>query len=61
MDKLTIDLDDFIAQKKDVDSDFASNFDSGYEEFKAHLLQADSQQSSSNKKSVLAKFKVAML
>lgn len=33
----TFDLDDYISQRKEKDSDFAAAFDSGYEEFKASL------------------------
>ena len=33
----TLDLDDYISQRKEKDSDFADDFDSSYEEFKASL------------------------
>ena len=33
----TFDLDDYISQRKEKDSDFADDFDSSYEEFKASL------------------------
>lgn len=32
------DLDDYISQRKEKDSDFASGFDTGYEEFKIGMM-----------------------
>jgi len=34
----TFDLDDYISQRKESDSDFAAGFDSGYEEFKIGMM-----------------------
>ena len=34
----TFDLDDYISQRKEKDSDFASGFDTGYEEFKIGMM-----------------------
>ena len=34
----TFDLDDYISQRKERDSEFAKNFDSGYEEFKIGMM-----------------------
>ena len=34
MNNETFDLDDYITQRKEKDSDFAAGFDTGYEEFK---------------------------
>ena len=34
----TIDLDDYISQRKETDSEFAQNFDTGYEEFKIGMM-----------------------
>lgn len=34
----TFDLDDFISQRKKTDSEFAQNFDNGYEEFKIGMM-----------------------
>ena len=34
----TFDLDDYISQRKKLDSEFAKNFDSGYEEFKIGMM-----------------------
>ena len=34
----TFDLDDYISQRKEKDSDFALGFDTGYEEFKIGMM-----------------------
>lgn len=34
----TIDLDDYISQRKEKDSEFAKDFDTGYEEFKIGMM-----------------------
>ena len=34
----TFDLDDYISQRKETDSEFAQNFDTGYEEFKIGMM-----------------------
>ena len=34
----TFDLDDYISQRKERDSEFAKNFGSGYEEFKIGMM-----------------------
>ncbi|MBB5218974.1 ribosome-binding protein aMBF1 (putative translation factor) [Treponema rectale] len=34
----TLDLDDYISQRKEKDSEFAKNFDTGYEEFKIGMM-----------------------
>lgn len=34
----TFDLDDYISQRKKTDSEFAQNFDNGYEEFKIGMM-----------------------
>ena len=34
----TFDLDDYITQRKENDSEFAEGFDSGYEEFKIGMM-----------------------
>ena len=38
MKNQTFDLDDYISQRKERDSDFANGFDTGYEEFKRRKL-----------------------
>ena len=38
MNKETFDLDDYIAQRKEKDGDFAKAFESGYEELKIGML-----------------------
>ena len=38
MKNKTLDLDDYISQRKKKDSDFAKDFDSGYEEFKIGMM-----------------------
>ena len=38
MNKTTFDLDDYISSKKEVDAEFAKDFDSGYEEFKIGMM-----------------------
>lgn len=38
MKNKTLDLDDYIYQRKNKDSDFAKDFDSGYEEFKIGMM-----------------------
>jgi DNA-binding XRE family transcriptional regulator len=38
MENKTFDLDDYILQRKEKDSDFAKDFDAGYEDFKIGLL-----------------------
>ena len=38
MNNDTFDLDDYISQRKEKDSDFANGFDSGYEEFKIGMM-----------------------
>lgn len=34
----TLDLDDYISQRKEKDSEFARDFDAGYEEFKIGMM-----------------------
>ena len=34
----TFDLDEYISQRKETDSEFAQNFDTGYEEFKIGMM-----------------------
>ena len=34
----TFDLDDYITQRKEKDSEFAAKFDTGYEEFKIGMM-----------------------
>lgn len=34
----TFDLDDYISQRKEKDSEFSKNFDTGYEEFKIGMM-----------------------
>ena len=34
----TFDLDDYISQRKEKDSEFAKDFDTGYEEFKIGMM-----------------------
>ena len=34
----TFDLDDYITQRKERDSEFATGFDNGYEEFKIGMM-----------------------
>jgi len=38
MTNKTFDLDDYISQRKETDSEFAQNFDTGYEEFKIGMM-----------------------
>ena len=38
MKNKTLDLDEYISQRKKKDSDFAKDFDSGYEEFKIGMM-----------------------
>lgn len=38
MKNKTLDLDDYISQRKKKDSDFAKDFESGYEEFKIGMM-----------------------
>lgn len=38
MKNKTLELDDYISQRKKKDSDFAKDFDSGYEEFKIGMM-----------------------
>ena len=38
MENKTFDLDDYISQRKERDSEFAKNFDTGYEEFKIGMM-----------------------
>lgn len=38
MNETTFDLDDFISSKKEADTEFAKDFDSGYEEFKIGMM-----------------------
>ena len=38
MTNKTFDLDDYISQRKETDSEFAQNFDTGYEEFKIGIM-----------------------
>lgn len=38
MTNTTFDLDDYISQRKETDSEFAQNFDTGYEEFKIGMM-----------------------
>ena len=38
MKNKTMDLDDYISKRKKKDSDFAKDFDSGYEEFKIGMM-----------------------
>lgn len=38
MTNKTFDLDDYISQRKEKDSEFAQNFDTGYEEFKIGMM-----------------------
>lgn len=38
MTNTTFDLDDYISQRKEKDSEFAQNFDTGYEEFKIGMM-----------------------
>ena len=38
MNNEAFDLDDYISQRKEKDSDFAAGFDSGYEEFKIGMM-----------------------
>ena len=38
MTNKTFDLDDDISQRKETDSEFAQNFDTGYEEFKIGMM-----------------------
>ena len=38
MTNKTFDLDDYISQRKETDSEFAQNFDPGYEEFKIGMM-----------------------
>lgn len=38
MTNKTFDLDDYISQRKKTDSEFAQNFDNGYEEFKIGMM-----------------------
>ena len=38
MKNQTFDLDDYISQRKERDSDFANGFDTGYEEFKIGIM-----------------------
>ena len=38
MENKTFDLDDYISQRKETDSEFAQNFDTGYEEFKIGMM-----------------------
>ena len=38
MTNKTFDLDDYISQRKERDSEFAAGFDTGYEEFKIGMM-----------------------
>ena len=38
MNNETFDLDDYITQRKEKDSEFAKEFESGYEEFKIGMM-----------------------
>ena len=38
MTNKTFDLDDYISQRKETDSEFAQKFDTGYEEFKIGMM-----------------------
>lgn len=38
MKNKTLDLDDYISKRKKKDSDFAKDFESGYEEFKIGMM-----------------------
>lgn len=38
MENKTFDLDDYIFTRKEKDSDFAKDFDTGYEDFKIGML-----------------------
>ncbi len=38
MTNKTFDLDDYITQRKEKDSEFAAKFDTGYEEFKIGMM-----------------------
>ena len=38
MTNKTFDLDDYISQRKETDSEFVQNFDTGYEEFKIGMM-----------------------
>ena len=38
MKNKTFDLDDYILQRKEKDSEFEKNFDTGYEEFKIGMM-----------------------
>ena len=38
MTNKTFDLDDYISQRKEKDSEFAKDFDTGYEEFKIGMM-----------------------
>ena len=38
MKNKTFDLDDYILQRKEKDSEFAKDFDTGYEEFKIGMM-----------------------
>ena len=38
MTNKTFDLDEYISQRKETDSEFAQNFDTGYEEFKIGMM-----------------------
>ena len=38
MENKTFDLDDYIFARKEKDSDFAKDFDTGYEDFKIGML-----------------------
>ena len=38
MTNKTFDLDDYISQRKETNSEFAQNFDTGYEEFKIGMM-----------------------
>ena len=38
METKTLDLNDYISQRKEKDSDFAKDFDAGYEEFKIGMM-----------------------
>ena len=38
MTNKTFDLDDYISQRTETDSEFAQNFDTGYEEFKIGMM-----------------------
>ena len=44
----TFDLDDYISQRKEKDSDFASGFDTGYEEFKIGMMIKEMRKSCRN-------------